>query len=255
MKQTLATLLTCAVCFAVLTAQTPEPAPSATPGKPIRHLVYAFSADYQGLTGHQYNGLHSGTSGVAIGAPTAGRRGTISVDVMSVAPDGALVIAVSEWLRYQPRPGQTYTCTVYGNTGVLCPMFPEPTDAERSLLSYLGREFVTAAPWNANHQWSHKESTKLYDLTETFTMSDPGTGSDVVVTEVKDRKLHDVRFEDRIHHVRIVYDRAMEIPDRILDVMDTTGTGVSAHSVFKFRLEQDSFSKSGALGSPAPTPS
>jgi len=221
-----------------LMAQTPAPTASTAP---LRHLRYAFTADYQNLTEAHYDGTRNSTSGVATGVRGGGRKGTVAVDVVSIAPDGALVVHVSETLQNAPRAGETHTCMVYGNTSVLCPAYDKTTDAEWSLLSYLGREFVDGAPWDAQRHWQHKENTQKFDLTEDFTLTGALTDPSVVVHESKVMKLHDGDFEERIDDVQITYDRTMEIPATVHDEMRRIYNGTSSSSTFDFHLTSDSW--------------
>jgi hypothetical protein len=61
-----------------------------------------------------------------------------------------------------------------------------PSDAEFMLLSYLGRQFVDAAPWDARHHWQRTRDTSLYKLVEDFTMADGGDDKHAVILEKKD---------------------------------------------------------------------
>ena len=142
-------LLLCGL--AALSAQTPaplpalSPGPTPTPGKPLRQLEYTFSVGVQGLQNYAVEPGGSGVQTVDKGGHVAtpeGGSGTMYVNVLSVAPDGALVVRIAELVQGDPRPRQAFTCSVYGNTSVLCPSMPSPSEAEWVLLSYLGREFV-----------------------------------------------------------------------------------------------------------------
>ncbi|MGB8910026.1 MAG: hypothetical protein WCC84_14870, partial [Candidatus Cybelea sp.] len=99
-----------------LTAQTP--APSSSPAGPLRHLEYSFSVAVQGLQGLRFDAAH-GTGLATVdrfgnAADPEGGSGTMLVDVMSIAKDGALVVRIAELVRGDPRPRQAYTCAVYG---------------------------------------------------------------------------------------------------------------------------------------------
>src|SRR6201999_383392 len=166
-------LLPCSLL--TLTAQTPapppaaSPSPAATPGKPLRHLEYAFSVGVQGLQNYAVEpggtGVQTVDKGGHIATPEGG-TGTMYVDVLSVASDGALVVRISELVRGDARPRQPFTCSVYGNTSVLCPSMPSPSEAEWVLLGYLGRQFVDAAPWTDQGQWERKEQSDQFQTTE-----------------------------------------------------------------------------------------
>jgi hypothetical protein len=226
-----------------LTAQTP--APSQTPEKPLRHLEYSFAVHEGGVRESHFNGIGLVPSaGVGGGASNEGGSGTMYVDVLSVASDGALRVQISEYVQNEPRSGQAYTCTVYGNTTVLCPSAPAPSAAEWVLLSYLGREFVDAAPWDAKHQWQRKQDTDQYTLVENFTMSNAGSDPKLVlIRETKKMELHNGGFGTRNDEVEINYDRSMELPDSVHDDMQMIGQAGSEHASFDFHLTSDSFAK------------
>jgi hypothetical protein len=238
----------CVAALLTLTAQSPAPSAPATLSVPLRKLVYTFSADYEGLTESHSSAISpfgAKNGGVNANSVSAGRQGTIEADVLSIAEDGSLVVRISEWDRNEPRPRQTYTCNVYGNTTVVCPTIPEPSDAEWSLLGYLGRRFFDGAPWDPNNHWARKEDTADFSLAEDFTMTSAGDGNVVTVQEKKIMNVHDVRIEERRDDVTIVYDRAREVPLSVRDEMHRIAQGVSADAVFDFHLSSDSLASAG----------
>lgn len=237
-----------ALCaIAVLTAQTPPPpATPAAPDKPIRHLEYSFSVSENGMTSYEFNGINGGVetaSGAGSSANNAGGDGTMFVDVMSVAQDGALVIRIAELVRNEPRPRQAYTCNVYGNTAVFCPAVPAPSAAEWVLLSYLGRQFIDGAPWSADGHWQRTEKSSGFDLQENFTLVDAGNGKKVVVQELRTMNMHNGGFASQSSTVTINYDRAMEVPDKIRDEVVASGANAAESAHYEFTLLKDSFSK------------
>jgi hypothetical protein len=241
------------LAFACLTGQTPPPAAAPAPvasaapaGKPLRHLEYNFTVDHQGMREYHFNGIGSGvktSNGVGGIASSDGGHGTMNVDVLSLASDGALVVRISEAVYLEAHARQPYTCTVYGNTAVLCPSVPAPSEAEWVLLSYLGRQFVDAAPWDAQSHWQRKAETAQYSLQEDFTLSDTGDGKRVMIHEAKKMEIHDGGFTTQAEDVSITYDRSMEVPDAVHDDLVATGGGGSGHSSFDFQLAKDSFVK------------
>jgi hypothetical protein len=260
----IASLLAVLSAFA-LTAQTPAPgavsapapgavsAPALATGKPLRHLVFTFSVDTGGVAESHYNGIGNGvetSSGVGASSLSEGGHGTMTVDVFSITADGALNVQISEFVQNEPRPRQTYACTVYGNTAVVCPSVPAPSEAEWVLLSYLGRSFVDAAPWDANHHWQRKENGNGYVLVEDFTMTGPSDAKSVPVHETKKIEIHNAGFDTRTEEVNISYNRAMEVPDSIHDELQEVAPSGSRHTVFDFTLSDDSFR--ARFASPAP---
>jgi len=234
------------------TAQTPtpsalpSPAPSgsAAPAGPLRHLQYGFTVDEEGISEYQFSPISDNGDATGVGGSVSsdGGSGTMYIDVLSIAPDGALLVRIWESVDGEMRPRQAYTCTVYGSTAVLCPSVPAPSQAEWILLSYLGRQFVDAAPWDAQHHWQRTKETTQYSLVEDFTMGDSADPKKIVINESKKTKLHNGGFGSQTEDIVIFYDRTMEVPLSISDDMrDVEGSG-SGHGKFKFTLKRDSFS-------------
>jgi hypothetical protein len=242
--RTLVIVLLLSVCgVAGLTAQTPAPVSSS--GKPMRHLEYSFNVAVEGLQNYTVKGA-SGVQTVNNAGnvvPPEGGSGTMFVDILSVAPDGALVVRISELVQAEPRPRAAYTCNVYGSTAVFCPSTATPGAAEWLLLGYLGRQFIDAAPWDAQGHWQRKEQSDEFNLEEDFTLVDAGDGKKVVVRETKTLELHNGGFNTQTSDITLNYDRAMEVPDIIrADVATAGGTEASSAS-YVFTLLHDSFAK------------
>ncbi len=233
------------VCgVAGLTAQTP--APVSPSGKPLRHLEYSFTVAVEGLQSYKVVGAAGvqtvNNQGGKVAAPEGG-GGTMYVDILSVAPDGSLVVRVSELVQGEPRPRAAYSCNVYGSTAVFCPATATPGPAEWLLLSYMGRQFIDAAPWDAQGHWQRKEQSAEFNIEENFTLVDAGDGKKVVVREIKTTQLHNGGFDNQTSDITINYDRAMEVPDIIrADVATAGGTETSSAS-YVFTLTSDSFAK------------
>jgi hypothetical protein len=242
-----AIVLSLSICGLVgLTAQTPAPTPS--PGKPMRHLEYTFSVSVQGLQSYEFNAINGGVqtmNGAGNVSTAEGGNGTMFVDVLSVAPDGALNVRIAELLENEPRLRQAYTCSVYGNTSVLCPSIPAPSQAEWVLLGYLGRQFIDGAPWDAQGHWQRQESSNQFEIQEEFTLVDVQNQKKVIVREAKKTKLHNGGFDNQTSDVTITYDRSMEVPDTIRDEVVTTGGDEASHASYQFTLKRDSFTKPG----------
>jgi hypothetical protein len=212
----------------------------------MRHLEYFFSVSEDGMTSYEFNGINGGietASGAGSGESSTGGDGTMYVDVMSVAPDGALVVKISELVRNEPRPRAAYTCNVYGNTAVFCPAIPAPSAAEWVLLSYLGRQFIDGAPWSADGHWQRNEKATGFDLQEDFTLVDAGNGKKVVVQELRKMDTHNGGFSTQSSTITINYDRAMEVPDQIRDEVVASGANSASSAHYEFTLLNDSFAK------------
>jgi hypothetical protein len=165
------------------------------------------------------------------------------VDVLSVAPDGALVVRISELVQNETHSRQAYTCNVYGNTSVFCPSTATPSAAEWILLSYLGRQFIDAAPWDAQGRWQRKEQAAGFNTEDDFTLVDAGDGKKVIVREIKTMELHDGPFDTQTSDITINYDRAMEVPTVIHADVATAGGDEAKSASYVFTLEKDSFVK------------
>ncbi|HEX4013343.1 MAG TPA: hypothetical protein VHX17_05550 [Candidatus Cybelea sp.] len=235
-----------------LPAQSPGPTP--TPGKPIRQLEYAFSVGVQGVQNYAVEpggtGVQTVDKGGHIATPEGG-TGKMYVDVLSVASDGALVVRISELVRGDARPRQAFTCSVYGNTSVLCPATPSPSDAEWVLLSYLGRQFVDGAPWTDKGQWQRSEQSDQFQTTEDFTLVD-ASPKRAVVREVKKMELHNGGFDNQTSDVTITYDRTLEVPTLIHDDVVTTGGDEASHAKYEFTLKNDSMKSARPHATPKP---
>ncbi len=226
-----------------LTAQTP--APASPPGKPLRHLEYSFNVAVQGLQTSKVTGSNGvQTLNVAgnLVAPEAG-SGTMLVDVLSVAPDGALVVRISELVQNETHPRPAYTCNVYGSTSVFCPSTATPSAAEWLLLSYLGRQFIDAAPWDAQGHWQRKEQSAEFNSEDNFTLVDAGDGKKVIVREIKTMQLQGGPFDTQTSDITINYDRAMEVPTVIHADVATAGGNETNSASYVITLEKDSFAK------------
>lgn len=234
-----------------MTGLTP-PAAAQTPAtaKPLRQLKYSFTASYEGVGEYHFNGINGSNSGVGGVNSSEGGNGTMDVDVLAIEPDGALQVRITEWVQNEAHPGQAYTCTVYGNTAVLCPSVPAPSAAEWVLLSYLGRQFVDAAPWDAQRHWQRKSDTPEYSLIEDFTMDPSSDDKRALIREAKKMVLHNGGFSSQTEDVVVRYDRAMEVPTAISDQLQDDGTDGSGHSQFSFNLVSDSFAKAAPASGP-----
>lgn len=232
------------VCgVAGLTAQTPVPAPPS--GKPMRHLEYSFTVAVEGLQSYKVigaNGVQTVNNQGKATAPEGG-GGTMFVDILSVAPDGSLVVRISELVQGEPRPRAAYSCNVYGSTAVFCPATATPGPAEWLLLSYLGRQFIDSAPWDAQGRWQRKEQSAEFNIEEDFTLVDAGDGKKVVVREIKTTHLNSGAFDNQTSDITINYDRAMEVPDIIRADVATSGGNEASSASYVFTLLHDSFAK------------
>lgn len=229
-----------------LTAQTPAPSTQPAPRHSLRHLEYTFTLHEDGTSESHFNGTAAAapmSNGVGSAATSDGGNGTVDVDVLSLAPDGALVVKISEWVHLEPRARQSYICNVYGNTTVICPSTPAPSQAEWVLLSYLGRQFVDSAPWDAHNHWQRADHTGQYSVQEDFTLIGTDESGHVIIDEKKKIDVHNGGFSGITENTHITYDRAKEVPDAIHDDVVESGGSGSEHDVFDFELQSDSLAK------------
>jgi len=248
-------------CAAIAALSGQSPAPSGDP-KPLRHLEYAFTADYQ-ITGEGHNagfssgGLGSNGSGVNSLARTGGRVGTVDVDVIGFADDGALAFRIAEWIRAEPRPRTTLTCEAEDSGQVVCDAPFVPTDVEGVLLQALSRGFVDDTVVDASGHWTRTYATKHLKVTSTYAMTDPGAGKPVSIAFHREVVCPDGTDSNWHEQGEIAYDRSLKAPKSIHELADEVPRGGSVeHATFDLTIAKDSFATvSPATGvTPSPDP-
>jgi hypothetical protein len=243
MKRSISTAAVCCLAFA-LCAQTPSPAPQLS--KSLRHLEYDYAVDYQHL-----GGSDTGEISTTAGAGTVsyshgtGRQGKLFVDVMGVAQDGGLVIQVAEWPQTEPRLQQEFTCAVYPDTRVICPPQLPVTDAETTILGFLGRNFVDPTLIDANNHWERKVNGDFATIKADFTVaSTTGDGKLATIeghSEIRSTNGANRNWDD---NSKIVYDLTMEVPTSVHDVSVEGARGNHSYqSTMDFTLKSDSLAK------------
>lgn len=211
--------------------------------------MYAFQVDYvtngeghgSGMSGGGAGGVGSGVRSML---GSGGRRGTIDIDVVGFTADGALILAINEMLESAPRPSERFTCTVYGDGHTMCPATSgPPSDAENLLLSMLGRGFIDPNAVDAGAHWQRNYDGKEITVVTDYTMTDAGNGHPAIVVKRSTIKSRTRTIGDSVEDGRIVYDRALSVPDSVHDtVYETRGNG-SLQSTFDLTLTTDSFGK------------
>lgn len=239
----------CIAAFVALSGQTPAPQ-TPTSSTPVRHLAYAFQVDYiTNGEGHSSGMSDGGMGGVGSGVGSmlggGGRRGTIDVDVIGFSPDGALIVGVNEMLQSAPRPSERFTCTVYGDGHVMCPTADGPrlSDAENLLLSFLGRGFIDPNALDAHNHWQRSYNGKDVNVVTDYTLTDQGDGRPAIVAKHSKITSRVPTVGDSVEDARIVYDRALSVPDSVHDTMDESFTDGSLQTTFDITLTSDSFAK------------
>jgi hypothetical protein len=226
-----------------------------------RHMEYAFTVSSQGQQEQQYSAegdtegafvtpesqaLNTGGNGMAGMTSSDGGTGTMVVDVLSVTPDGALIVKIYENVDGEPRPRSPYTCTVYGNTTVSCPSAASPSQAEWILLSFLGRRFVDGAPWDSSNRWSRTQDTPQYKLTQQFSKTTTPDVSVVKIVENKKMSMHNTGYSNQTQDSTVMYNVALEIPVSVNGEITTQSGSDSAHETVSLHLKSDSWAPDAA---------
>ncbi|HEY5426379.1 MAG TPA: hypothetical protein VIJ77_07505 [Candidatus Tumulicola sp.] len=239
-------LFICISAFAVLTAQTPAPAGTpALPDKPLRHLEYAFSVDYQ-RNGEVHEGaIGTARSGVGSLMSGIGRQGTLDVDVMAAANDGGLVIRAAEWLQEQPRARQSFICAAYPEGRVICPEYLGVTDVENQIMGYLGRGFFDPSLVDDKGRWQRKFSDKYVSVVSNFTIQGSVQANPLTVLQETSITSLSGNYTSWTESARFTYDPALEVLDTLHDVAIQQARGAATvQTTMDFRLTKDSFAKS-----------
>jgi hypothetical protein len=220
-----------------------------------RHLEYSFTVSEQGQQESQFGASGSAeqaysmpessalstSSGMGGAAMSQGGTGTMMVDVLSVTPDQALQVQISETVVGEPRARSSYICTVYGNTTVSCPDNASPSQAEWVLLSFLGRRFVDGAPWDSNGRWSRTQDTPQYKMTQQFTKTATADSAIVNIVENKKMTLHNGGYSSQTQDSRVAYNVALEVPVSVKGEITTQSASDSAHMTVDLKLKSDSW--------------
>jgi hypothetical protein len=238
----------------VLCGQTSAASNAATSANPaptraIRHLEFAFEVEYQRNGESHDSGMDpGGTRGFGSGVTSAlgggGRKGTVNVDVVGFAADGALIVAIQEILHAEARPEERFVCTVYGDGHVACPNADGPlSDAENLLLSLLGRGFIDQQASDARNHWRREYDGKQVSVVTNYTMSD--TSSVGVVSIVKHSKItsRSRSVGNSEENGKIVYDRTLSVPDSVHDTVYETLDNSSLLTTVDVTLTADSYGR------------
>jgi hypothetical protein len=252
-------LISCAAVLLALSGQMhpnpPPPPPSgdgqpasgaaaaaSLPDKPIRHMEYAYSVDYQRLGNSTEGAIGGGHSGIVSQSGGGGRQGTLEVDVMAVAKDGGLVIRTAEWLQERPRASQAFLCAVYPEGRVICPDHLDVTDAENEIMTYLGRGFYDGSLVDDKGHWQRQFSNKSVAVTTDFTITGSPDANPLVIAakgSVKSLNGLDSSWDDV---TQLTYDTALSVPVSVHDVAIQHARGTSeTQTTMDFKLTKDSF--------------
>jgi hypothetical protein len=125
-------------------------------------------ANALGLSGEQSNGMsHYGGS--------LNDKGTMTVQLVTQQPDGALVVTISEQGE-NVRRAPAAECVVYGNTHVLCDPNKTVYTEEYTLLRFLGRNFVDPSQLDAKKHWAITQNGGGLNIQADYTVAGNSNG-------------------------------------------------------------------------------
>lgn len=228
---------------AVATLQAQSPSPSPSP-KPLRQLEYTFAVHDQATTETHDSGMVDASggngSGVNSNVEAGGRQGTITVDVLGVNADKALIVAIQEVVANDPRPHERFVCVVYVDR-IACPGGgTQPTDAETILMGYLGRGFVDPAALDANKHWRHALDAGGANVASDYTLTENGDGKPVTIVGETKIVSHKNGVSSSTLETRASYDLTMSVPDTLHAVMTQRGD-TTLQTTVDLTLTKDSF--------------
>lgn len=216
----------------ITTAQTPAQAP------PLRHLVYNLTVNFSNPT------QDVGYSGVSSKLGGAGGNGTITVDVLSAANDGGLVVRADVLYQHEVRPADPVTCAIYGDGRVICPPSSEMSTPVNMLLGLLGRYFYDPSTVATDGTWStHFETDNVKSNSHFVRKSAPEANPVVIDEHTIVTTVHSLQ-PGWTSDTRITYDASMSVPDVVHDVAGAKGrTGEIEWTTTDLTLASDSFAK------------
>lgn len=206
------------------------------PAAPVRHLEYAF-AIYP--TAKPNGGYYNGT---------------LSVDILGIAPDGGMLVQASESWYYALRPRQTRECEVYAVGTVHCDDVPPyPSETELVLFPLLARDFFSSGSSDGPSSWQQKFALSfakgLYVTAASMDLSaTPQSGGRVLIVKSKGvfQQL-DRRDQKALEEGQFVYDRAASLPVVVHEVRSPTPTGsIYSQTSVDLQLMKDSAMPPGA---------
>jgi hypothetical protein len=233
------------LCVLALTGQDAAGAPAyAAPQAPLRHLEFNFSVDYQQNGEGSFGAVGGAGSGVQTGIGSAGRQGTLSVDILTAADDGGLVVRSTEWIEHQPRSSEPVICAVYPDGHVVCPTYGGVSDSQNQLLTYLGRGFFDPALLDSSGKWTRSFSNKDVTVASTFRLAGSADAVPIVIEQSTHIVSANGAFTNWDETATIKYDKALEVPVSVHDVAQQQKRGnVWVQSTMDFRLTKDSYAK------------
>lgn len=228
-------MLTAILLAAATATATPSSAPAQNQQvyRPLREVVYKVATDLriEDIT-ESYsdpvanNPFQNGGFSSAPSALTrlAGGTGTVTVDVMAVAADGALGVRVTEQWHGAPRPS-TFDGVVTSD-GIV--EFPESTinDVTRELLSYFGADFVPVTALSLGTAWKTTIPFAKGEVTTDYSVS--GIKGNIVTIQKKQK----VKGFNASSDGEIQYDPTtlVAVSGRIVKTIQSSFTGAASAS-------------------------
>jgi hypothetical protein len=174
---------------------------------PARHLEYAFAIYPTAVPNHGYY------------------NGTMSVDILGIAPDGGMVVRASDWWYYTPRPRQAAECEVYASGDVHCDNVPPaPSDSALVLLPLLAQNFFSggspaaASSWQRQYRVSFDKGVFVTAISMKLSATPQGDGRLLIVKSNGDIRQLDGRQLHAPQQATFVFDLASAIPLVVHDV-------------------------------------
>jgi hypothetical protein len=119
--------------------------------------------------------FNGGSNGMSHYGGSLNDKGTMTVEVVKVQPDGAVVVNISEQGE-NIRRAPAAECVVYGNTMVICDPTKTVYTEEYTLLRFLGRNFVNPAQLDANRHWTVSQGSGGNNVHADYTINTNNNG-------------------------------------------------------------------------------
>ncbi len=205
---------------------------------PLRTVVYRYTMDARGFFGAPSTSVYGAVSENGA-AGTAGRTGTIRVDVVKATSDGGLVVDVTQNIDRELHPLQTLRCAIYGRTeDVVCDQNVGATSTETVLLSYFGRYFYEPSRVDAAGRWhtSPQIHDKGVQIDNDFTV----TKTDASLLTIKIARTEKGGGYMATTEGSLVYDTALDVPDAVHVAVTTQRSGEQGDMNVQLQLVSDS---------------
>ena len=197
---------------------------AANPGSTAQRLVYNFTYSSNQTTtardsanpAEEYSNASGGLAAGNGASTYSGKladKGTMVVQVLSVQPDGGLVVSIAE-NGEQTRRAPAATCVVYGNTHVICDPNKTVYTEEYTLLRFLGRNFIDASNLDAHRHWQVVQDSPGMNVTADYSLG-PTTASDVSVDETRKIRQSGGGSLTTDVQTKIGYDMSRSVPTSI----------------------------------------